>query len=202
MRHLKNITQDSGFSLIELVVVIAILSVITAVALPQFSGVRRDAQINQAKNAMASIVKECLVANARKDGAPVDMSTIASAKSSLSGYEIVSLGNGLSAGLGACIKNQNVDQVPGRFITLEALPVEYDSSYPHRVSEIPSFLIEYNVSTGETSKTCYKESVTKYGGDSYEGGGCLQNTTPTLVRAARGGAPAVYAPADPFGVWR
>jgi prepilin-type N-terminal cleavage/methylation domain-containing protein len=60
--------QDQGFSLIELVVVVAILAILAAVALPNFLGVSKDAQIAAAKNTLATIVKECVVADTRGEG--------------------------------------------------------------------------------------------------------------------------------------
>lgn len=52
---------DKGFSLIELVVVIAILGILIAIALPNFLNVQKDAQIAQATNALSTIIKECAV---------------------------------------------------------------------------------------------------------------------------------------------
>ena len=48
--------SDQGFSLIELVVVIAVLAILAAVSLPNFLGVQKDGQIAAAKNTLATIV--------------------------------------------------------------------------------------------------------------------------------------------------
>jgi prepilin-type N-terminal cleavage/methylation domain-containing protein len=50
----------NGFSLIELVVVIAVLAALTAIALPNFLRVQDDAKIAAAKQVLINISKECL----------------------------------------------------------------------------------------------------------------------------------------------
>jgi len=70
-RTLRTKPGQAGFSLIELVVVIAILGILIAIALPNFLNVQKDAQINQAKNALAGIIKECNVKMTRYDVATV-----------------------------------------------------------------------------------------------------------------------------------
>ena len=53
--------QDSeGFSLVELVVVIAVLSVLSAVAIPSFLCVTTKARATAALSAMKQIQKECI----------------------------------------------------------------------------------------------------------------------------------------------
>ena len=78
---------DQGFSLIELVVVIAVLAILAAVALPNFLGVQKDGQVAAAKNTLATIVKECVTQGLRQNATPTS-ADIQADNGKLNGYTI------------------------------------------------------------------------------------------------------------------
>tara|TARA_Y100001970_G_scaffold294164_1_gene447813 strand:- start:2434 stop:2949 length:516 start_codon:yes stop_codon:yes gene_type:complete len=53
---------NEGFSLVELVVVIAVLAILSSVAIPAFIGIRNNAKVSSAKTSLINILKECLAA--------------------------------------------------------------------------------------------------------------------------------------------
>jgi len=83
---------DEGFSLIELVVVIAVLAILAAVALPNFLGVQKDGQIAAAKNTLATVVKECVTQGLRQTSTPTS-ADIQADNGKLNGYTISMTGS-------------------------------------------------------------------------------------------------------------
>ena len=61
---MEKILDKNGFSLVELVVVIAVLAILSAVAIPAFIGVRNNAKVSAAKNSLINVLKECITAEA------------------------------------------------------------------------------------------------------------------------------------------
>ena len=156
-------SNQAAFSLIELVVVIAILSILVAIALPLFSGVRQEAKIAQLKNALATIVKECKIAQLR--GKSTRLSDIPSARASVFGYQIISMGNLGSAALGGdCFQSYMTSGPPPYSnvygITIGFVPVS--SSGTLDPSAGPEFYLDYIESTGETIKSCYVDLAASF----------------------------------------
>lgn len=61
---MKKRIYSSGFTLVELVIVIAVLAILSAVAIPAFVGVRNNAKVSAAKTSLINIIKECIAAEA------------------------------------------------------------------------------------------------------------------------------------------
>ena len=64
-RALSHKPGEKGFSLIELVVVIAVLAVLIVIALPNFQGVTDDAAASAGKKYLVDAFTECSIAGAR-----------------------------------------------------------------------------------------------------------------------------------------
>ena len=63
-RVLNRKPKDAGFSLIELVVVVAVLAILSAIAIPAFTSINDKARASAAANTLATLVKECAVKHA------------------------------------------------------------------------------------------------------------------------------------------
>jgi len=63
-RKNHNNLAQAGFSLIELIIVIAVLATLTAIALPTFNNVARNARSTSAKTSLSNAYKECAVSRA------------------------------------------------------------------------------------------------------------------------------------------
>lgn len=131
-KALRTKPWESGFSLIELVVVIAVLAILSAVALPNFLGVQKDGQVAAAKNTLATIVKECVTNDLRNTGTA--FLSVQSAVGKLNGYTLSNI-----SGTNSCFQARAIG-----------------------AGTLVDYSITYNSTTGATVKTCSAKSASDY----------------------------------------
>ena len=118
---------QEGFSLVELVVVIAVLAILSAVAIPAFIGVRANARASAVKNGLANGVKECVIRDS--DEQSIAFADVQSFPGNYNGFTVMAVSGNVT-----CY---------GAFADNTANPgTEAD------------FEIELNPATGVVTKTC------------------------------------------------
>ena len=159
-RTLRTKPGQKGFSLIELVVVIAILGILIAIALPNFLNVQKDAKINQAKNALAGIVKECAVKETRFESPTVGEK----GKDGKDTPVQATLGNLKGYPLFAYTENANATTFGAKGNQFDGSNGNKDLSCYSAMAEseddLPNFSISFD--NGETTKKCQVLATTTY----------------------------------------
>ena len=99
---------EEGFSLIELVVVIAVLAILSAVAIPAFNGVQANARASAAKNGLVNVVKECVVLGTDTDDTNDNLNNSATFAGDFNGYtfEVLATSGLTAASNGSCYQVQ------------------------------------------------------------------------------------------------
>ena len=89
---------EEGFSLVELVVVIAVLAILSAVAIPAFNNVQDNAKASAVQNGLVNGLKECAVRDAENE-TDLTFNSVASFSDSKAfrGFELKALKAGLAA---------------------------------------------------------------------------------------------------------
>ena len=85
---------EKGFSLIELVVVVAVLAILSAIAIPNFLSINDEARVAGVKNTLATLVKECAVKLSSSGSTAFNTPSLGS-----SNYAFGLSGTGASAGV-------------------------------------------------------------------------------------------------------
>ena len=118
---------EEGFSLVELVVVIAVLAILSAVAIPAFVGVQANARASAVKNGLVNGIKECVVRDADNKSTAFDDAQSFANPTAYTGYTVSMIGA--------------TDECYGATAEADA-------------SGDSDFEIVMNQSTGEVTKTC------------------------------------------------
>ncbi len=118
---------QKGFSLVELVVVIAVLAILSAVAIPNFITVQSKAQISAVKNGIVNGIKECVVAYLDDPGTTPLFVNVQAFTGEYTGYGVAAAA-GQTDCFGAVATSTN--------------------------GALPTFTIEYDELTGGVTKTC------------------------------------------------
>ena len=134
---------EEGFSLVELVVVIAVLAILSAVAVPAFIGVQANARASAVKNGLVNGIKECVVKASDNQPTVFTAAQSFSDTDAFQGYLIKQKGGNVNSCYSAWA-DANDDTV--------------DSD----------FNIEMNAATGAITKTCSKN---EFAGCNGTGGG-------------------------------
>jgi prepilin-type N-terminal cleavage/methylation domain-containing protein len=167
---------QAGFSLIELVVVIAVLAVLVAIALPNFLGVSDDASVRSAQQAVINALKECQAAKARgKTNTSTTGNTFDNV--ALTDFNVQpALPTGSTATLATGTPCFSSD---GGLVNIKAVPKV--------TNKYPTFLV-----TSQGDKGCTLGTLTAGTNDKTYNLGCRELTAPVAPSGTNPGIPGTY----------
>ena len=165
-QKIKYLVRKDGFSLIELVVVVAVLAILSAIAIPSFSDIRKKAIINAAKQNLILIIKECYLVNLDKGNA--SFSDINSWNTSNSFGDR----SGLGFGSDGFTYDTEIDSNKPISSTDSCMSIAAKSNTTttsgNTFGTLPHFEIKYNLSTESFEKNCILDSP-----DTFNKGSCI-----------------------------
>ncbi len=144
--------------MIELVVAVAIIGILISIAIPAFTDLQYDARISQLKNALATIIKECSVAQLR--GKSTRFADISAAKASVPGYRLKAYGHYQgtpqydSSNCFASVQwPAGTPQQPGIIVAAEPTQVVAGQAGGN-IPKTPTFMIIFKTLSGEVVRYC------------------------------------------------
>ena len=159
-KQLNKFTRKDGFSLIELVVVVAVLAVLSAIAIPSFSDIRKKAMITVAKQNLISIIKECNLAYL-ESGDPKFSDIVSWNSSNAYGDS-----KGLSFSGDGFTYDTAIDSNDPIRSTDSCMSIAAKSNTTTNsgstYGSLPHFEIKYDSSTGTIEKNCIVDSVNTF----------------------------------------
>ena len=163
-KKIKKLTKKDGFSLIELVVVVAVLAILSAIAIPAFSDIRKKSMITVAKQNLILILKECNLVNI--DNGNATFSDINSWKA----YNSYGDSRGLGFGGDGFTYDTGIDSNEPVTSSDSCMSVAAKSNTISGTSfgSLPHFELKYNLSTDSIEKNCKVDSS-----DTFNKGTCI-----------------------------
>ena len=140
---------EEGFSLVELVVVIAVLAILSAVAIPAFVGVQANARAAAVKNGLVNGVKECVVRKADNKSTDFADAQSFADPGAYQGYTVTVVTTQVDNPLDP---NDPIEIDSTSCYTATATPTDPDSGDS-------SFTIAMDQSTGIVVKTCTDDTA-------------------------------------------
>ena len=163
----------NGFSLLELVVVVAVLAILASIAVPSFIGLARDARISAVKTSLVNIMSECLVTSTLP-GREALISELRTASTTLNpfgdrfGLNFSSDGFTYDTSL---TSNQQIVASSGCY-SIAAKSTTDRVVNGKAIGRYPHFMVQFT--NGMVQKTCLVDGASTYNDGAY----CDTNTTP------------------------
>ena len=168
-KKIKKLNRKDGFSLIELVVVVAVLAILSAIAIPAFSDIRKKSMITVAKQNLILILKECYLADIGNGNAT--FSDINAWNSTNSYGDRSGLGFG---GDGFTYDTElNSNEPITSSDSCMSVAAKSNTISGTSFGSLPHFEIKYNQSTNSIEKNCQVDST-----ETFNKGTCF-TTNPT-----------------------